>query len=259
MPTLKDDCVVLRLMDWSETSQIAVLLSRDHGKVSATAKGAKRATPSVMAKFSGGLETVTRGEAVWISRPSRDLANLTEWDLTDGYWGVRRNLAAFDLAMYAVDLVHHILHDDDPHPATFEALTGFLQRLGGGRTERSDSLEDSPPTGQVSADLENAEALLRFQWNVIEDAGLRPSLEAGGDDEVMRFSPTAGGLVGAGDANAWRVRRKTIEALRAAATGEALDEADDSAIIGANRLLCTYCRAILDKHLPTMAAVLGER
>lgn len=242
MPTLKDDCVVLRLMDWSETSQIAVLLSRDHGKVSATAKGARRPTPSVMARFSGGLETVTRGEAVWIAKPGRDLANLTEWDLVDGYWAVRHDLRAFDLAMYAVDLAYHMLHDDDPHPATFAALSGFLEKLGRARTP-----------GEAPHDR----TLLRFQWTVIEDAGFKPSIEAGDDRRLMHFSPTAGGLVGAAEAGTWPVRAKTVAALRAAATGEALDDVDDSAILGANRLLCTYCCAILDRQLPTMSAVLG--
>ncbi len=244
MPTLKDDCVVLRLMDWSETSQIVVLLSRDHGKVSATAKGAKRPTPSVMAKFSGGLETLTRGEAVWITRAGRDLANLTEWDLADGYWGLRRELAAFGLGMYAVDLVHHMLHDEDPHPATFEALAGLLGVLG-----RTDAARDGAAAQA---------ALLRFQWSVIEDAGYRPVLDAATDAAVMHFSPRAGGLVDAGGEATWRIRRETVELLRGVAGGDDPDDRDRASIERANRLLCTYARTLLDKQLPTMSAILGE-
>ncbi len=248
MPTLKDDAIVLRLMDWSETSQITVLLSREHGKVSATAKGAKRNTPSVMARFSGGLESVTRGQAVWIAKPGRDLANLIEWDLVDGYWGVRRDLNAFALAMYAVDLVHHMLHDDDPHSQTFDALAGYLRTLG-------------DASGDTSGGSGGA-ALLRFQWVVVEDAGYRPALEPrprnrGGP--VMHFSPRAGGLVEAGGADTWRVRRKTVEVLHAVANNQDVAAHDAQAVAGANRLLCAYCRAILDKHLPTMDAVLGNR
>jgi hypothetical protein len=73
MPTLKDQAVVLRLVDWSETSQIAVLLTREHGKISAVAKGAKRQTPSIASRFSGGLELLCRGEAVYITKSGRDL------------------------------------------------------------------------------------------------------------------------------------------------------------------------------------------
>ena len=130
MPTIKDDAIVLRLVDWSETSQIAVLLTREHGKISATAKGAKRQTPSIMAKFSGGLELLAGGEAMLLTKPGRDLANLIEWDLRQGHWHIRRSLRAFELAMFAVDLTHHMLHDHDPHPQTYAALAEALGVLG---------------------------------------------------------------------------------------------------------------------------------
>ncbi len=242
MATIKDNAIVLRLMDWSETSQIAVLLTREHGKLSATAKGAKRQTPSVMAKFSGGLELLSRGEAVLMTKPTRELANLIEWDLADGCWPVRRDLRAFELAMYSVDLAHHLLHDHDPHPASFDALAKCLQS----------------PTDPA--------ALLRYQWALIDDCGYRPTIdrdvqtgEALPDGvQTLGFSATAGGLVidnGAGDR--WRVRRGTIELLAALQDGQPID-ASAEGVDRANRLLCAYARTILDKHLPTMDTVLGE-
>ena len=254
MPTLKDKAVVLRLVDWSESSQIAVTLTREHGKVSATAKGAKRQTPSVMAKFSGGLELATRGEAVWIAKAGRDLGNLIEWNLLDGYWRLRRDLRAFDLAMYAVDLAHHLLHDHDPHPRSFDALARLLDQLG--RTNGELAI------GQ--ADISSA-ALLAFQWALVDDAGYRPVLDRDAQsgaalDEsatVRAFSAAAGGLV-EGHADAWKVRQATVALLRRVAAGEDLSDAGAADVSRANRLLCAYCRAILDKQLPTMAAVLGR-
>lgn len=242
MATIKDNAIVLKLMDWSETSQIAVLLTRDHGKLSATAKGAKRQTPSVMAKFSGGLELLSRGEAVLMTKPTRELANLIEWDLADGCWPVRRDLRAFELAMYSVDLAHHLLHDHDPHPRSFGALTEYLKH----------------PTDPA--------ALLRYQWALIDDCGYRPTIDRDVETgeplpaalPTLGFSASAGGLVadnGAGDR--WRVRRSTVDLLSALQDGAPLD-APDEGIDRANRLLCAYARTILDKHLPTMGAVLGE-
>jgi DNA repair protein RecO (recombination protein O) len=259
MPTIKDTAIVLRLVDWSETSQIVGLLTREHGKIAATAKGSKRQTPSVMAKFSGGLELATRGEAVLITRTGRELATLTEWDLVAGHWRLRRDLRAFELAMYAIDLAHHLLQEQDPHPASFDALAVFLEAIGGGGAAAPASEE--PHRRQA--------ALLRLQWALVADAGYAPVLdrdattgevldEGGG---AMAFSPTAGGFV-TDASDRWKVRRGTHRALGVVAAGgslTALTELDEASIERANRLLCAYCRAILDRQLPTMRAVLRGR
>jgi hypothetical protein len=57
-------------------------------------------------------------------------------------------------------------------------------------------------------------------------------------------------------AGPWRVRRETIAALRATASGQLNGSTDAKSIERANRLLCVYARAILDRHLPTMDFVL---
>lgn len=245
MPTIKDEAICLRKYDWSETSQIVVLLTDGHGKVSAAAKGAKRQTPSTLAKFSGGVDLLAAGQAIFITRPAVELATLTEWDLTDAHWHLRQHWPAYQLAMYAADLVHHMLTDHDPHDGTFAALGAFLREL---------------------ADTDGREAaLLRFQWAVIDDLGYRPVLDrdaqTGGPlDEAaqtLAFGAAAGGLVAdTGAPDRWRVRRATVTALRAVAQQQMSDDAD--AIARANRLLCAYCRFMLDRHLPTMDVLLGQ-
>lgn len=247
MPTVKDHAVVIRMLDWSESSQIVVLMTERHGKVSATAKGAKRTTPSTLAKFSGGIELLTAGEAVLIIKPTTDLANLIEWNLTDSHWHLRSGLRAYGLAMYAADLVHHVVQDHDPHPATYVALRALLSGL---------------------ADAEHvARQLLRFQWTVLLDGGFKPELHCDAqtgealDDagETLAFSASAGGLVAdTGSSDRWRVRRSTVDLLRRVASDADIDDADEATVDRANRLMCVYFRAILDRELPTMYALLGE-
>jgi DNA repair protein RecO (recombination protein O) len=267
MSSVKDHAIVLRLLDWSETSQIAVLLTAQHGKISATAKGAKRQTPSTLAKFSGGLELLSRGEAVFIPKRGSELANLTEWDLLDAHWHLRRNLRALNLAMYGADLVHHLVQDADPHLGTFTALARFFRDLAG-------------PEGSGGGGIQAA--LLRFQWALVMDLGFGPVLDRDaqtgaelGGGQTVGFSAIHGGTVAdTGASDRWRVRRSTIELLSRIAAGQrgvggggGSDEmvevggaevgGDAEVVERANKLLCVYFRAILDRSLPTMEAVLG--
>lgn len=245
MPRFTDQAICIRHLDWSETSQIVALLTREHGKVRGLARGAKRLSPSSVARYSGGIELLTRGEVSAIIRPSSDLANLTEWDLQEPYRHLRMNLEAQRVALYAADLAGALLADHDPHPRTFAALARLLSELAG------------PENLPVE--------LLRFQWELLTDAGYQPRLDHDArTGEVLEERPSytfdahAGGLV-SGSANgsgAWPVRRETVDLLRETAAGEAMGGAKPQAAWRANQLLCVYARALLDRELPTMEVVL---
>lgn len=247
MPRFKDQALCIRHYDWSETSQLVALFTREHGLVRGLAKGSKRMSPSSVARYSGGIDLLTLGEVVGIIRPSSELANLTEWDLQEPYRHLHTDLEAQRLAMFAVDLGGAMLAEHDPHPVMFDATLVLLE-----------SLRETGCRGL---------ALLRYQWCVLTETGYKPQVDhdvrtnqALPDRAVYTFDARAGGLTAAdGSEHAqWRVRRETVELLRGVAAGEALEDADGAAVGRANRLLCVYARALLDRELPTMGIVLKE-
>ena len=232
----------IREIDWSETSQIVVLLAREHGKLSGVAKGSKRQSPSAIQRFSGGIELLTRGEIVATTRPTSELATLTEWDLQADFFHLRRSLAAQHRAMYAADITHALLADFDPHPAVFDGLCALIESL---------------------ADAARHEAaLLRYQWLLLSETGYRPQLDVDvrtGEtlepQRVYTFDAVAGGITMQPGDSDWQVRRQTVELLRRVdASGDCGE--DEPACQRANRLLCVYIRAMLDRELPTMRVVL---
>lgn len=247
----------MRVWEWSETSQTAVIFCRGIGMVRVLAKGSRRPK----SPYDGGLEPLTMGEAGVIVRPTSELALLTEWRLTRVFPAIRRSLSVYNAGLYAVDLLQHAIHDHDPHKELFDASVEALRLL------------ESP------ADV--GPALLKLQWSVLVETGYKPELDAdvstgepiaaGEDAGALHFTPSLGGFtkeapsagdVGHASASTWRVRAGTLALLQrlhaAGLAGVGTGGATD-AINRANRLLASYIRHVLGQEPPTMRLVFGDR
>jgi len=245
MPTLQDDAVVIRRWDWSETSQTVSLFTRAHGVLRGLAKGSKREKGA----FSGGMDLLTRGQIVAIVKPGRELATLAQWSLQETFRHLRLSLEANRAALYYADLVHQALSQHDPSPSAYDAFVEALRLLAD---------HDRIGVGMV-----------RLQWRLLVEAGYQPVLdrdvETGGPAPMtptIAFNPRAGGVVadtGAGDR--WRVRRETIEALRAitVSADAGADRNDDPMTLErANRLLAAYWREVLGHEPATMRYLFSD-
>jgi DNA repair protein RecO (recombination protein O) len=181
MPLVHDRCICLRRIEYSETSQILLLLAREHGLVRLIAKGAHRKTKAGASKFGGGVDLLEVGDAVFTHRPERELATLTEWDLREGHPALRRNLRGLYLGLYAAEMVSLLLEEHDPHPETFDRLEQTLGELGTARVE---------------------EMFLAFELDLLRHSGLLPEISqcvACGRPvdgwDACYFSPSRGGIV----------------------------------------------------------------
>jgi DNA repair protein RecO (recombination protein O) len=229
MPPVTDNAICIRRWDYSETSLTVSLFLRNHGVVRGMAKGAKRARGG----FEGGIDLLTLGQVAAIIKPARDLATVTQWRVLDTFRALREHLGANRAGLYMADLIHHMLTEHDPHPHLFDALQAALR-----------GLEDP---GRIE------QTLLGFEWVVLLETGFRPQLdrdaETGAElssSDTLGFSPTAGGIVAdTGAPDRWRVRRETIDLLRAVAAGETTDGADATRHGRAARLLAVYIRELL--------------
>jgi len=237
--SVKDQAIVLKTWEFSETSQTVSLFTRDHGALRGIAKGAFRPA----GKFGGGFEVLTRGQVVVNLKPSVELATLIEWDLQEVYWAARKRLPSFYAATYMVDLVRSAVQPLDPHVALFDRLVELLREL------------DRNPGSEPAV-------LARFQWDLLVEMGFRPVLEhharsgeSIGANRLYGFDPGAGGLVGdpgPGSSHVWRVRAETIAVLRGLAAGAAtMSEGDPDALWRAAKLLGEYLSHVLGKELPS--------
>ncbi len=259
MPTLVDQAIVIRVAEFSETSQTATLFLRDHGLIRGLAKGSRREK----SRFSGGIEALTRGEIVAITKATTDLATLTEWDLQEVYWAVRRDLTAHRAGLYMADILQHAITDHDPHAALFDTMDSALRSL-------------AQPGG-------HARAVLGFQWALLSETGYRPRLDADAragaplaTATTYGFDAQAGGLVAdpgnarprpspgntpgpTRSASLWRVRSDTVEVLRRLEAGSPPDQLGSPETIDrAGRLLAAYLTQIMGRDLGTREALFGS-
>ncbi|TWT44274.1 DNA repair protein RecO [Phycisphaerae bacterium RAS1] len=175
----QDQAVVIRLSEYSETSQIVALFTARLGHVRLIAKGARRSTKT---RFSAGLDLLELGEAGFVlPRGEAGLGTLTAWTQCDAFSGLRRELSRLYGGLYVIELVWALTGEHDPHPELFDALVAALRGLAG----------DAPPL----------EAVVAFQRQLLTAVGLMPEFDrcvscgraAGGG--FAYFSSAAGGLL----------------------------------------------------------------
>ena len=155
MALFKDMAVALRRVDYSETSQVLVVFTREHGKQRLIAKGIKRGTKK---RVATGVDLLESGELVWSRREGSDatLGTLTEWRQENAFTGLRSDLARLYGGQYAVEIVSLLTEEGDPHPATYAGLIETLAAL--------------------CTTNETLDCVVSFQIGLLDEVGLLPSL-----------------------------------------------------------------------------------
>ena len=153
----KDLAICIRAVDYSETSQIATFFTQRTGKISAIAKGSKRAK----SRSGGAIEIFSFGQIVFTSTGGEKLATLAEFEQRSAFFNLSNNLYALNCSLLAVELVGHLTNEYDPHPELFDFFHQFLNNV--------QSTKDRPDTLVL---------LILFQLSLLKEVGLQPVLNA---------------------------------------------------------------------------------
>src|SRR5712691_5024457 len=116
MAAEKAQGIVLRTTDWSETSRIATLWTREFGRVRVLAKGGRR----LKSNFESALDLLTVCSIVLLRKSSGSLDLLTEAQVVQRFPRLRTDLAALYAAYYIAELLADWTEDYDPHPTLFD-------------------------------------------------------------------------------------------------------------------------------------------
>ena len=221
--SLKTEGIVLRSMRYGEADRILHLYTPHRGRVSAIAKGVRRAK----SRFGGRLEPFFRLQLVLYEGRS-DLLTVTSAETLAGHRRLREHRAALDTAARACDAVGRLFDDGEPHQGVYHLLANELALL------------DATPekAGRANA--------LAFRLKLLLAAGFAPQLSAcascGEREHLSGFSGAAGGVVcPACEAGSFPLEQEAHDFL-VAAMGRPLVEAPDAS----PRALAQAERAILE-------------
>jgi DNA repair protein RecO (recombination protein O) len=221
--SLKTEGIVLRSLRFGEADRILHLYTPDRGRVSAIAKGVRRAK----SRFGGRLEPFFRLDLVLYEGRS-ELLTVTSAETVAAHPRLREDAAALDGAARACEAVARVFDDGDPHRGVYHLLANELALLDG----------DPKRAGRSNA--------LAFRLKLLLAAGFAPHLAAcascGEAEHLMGFSGAAGGVVCAAcEAGSFPLDQDAHDFL-VAALGCPLAEAPDAP----PRALAQAERAILE-------------
>ena len=155
MAVIQSDAIVLSAIRYGETSKIVRLATRDHGVISAIAKGASRPK----SRFGGALQVLSHGLAHWIPPRHGELNTLTAFDLSRLPIRLGEALPRYAAALALAEVVQRFV-STEPDPSVFDGLTVGLSRL-----------EEST---EVCVEAEG----IRSLWLVLVILGFSPAVEA---------------------------------------------------------------------------------
>jgi DNA repair protein RecO (recombination protein O) len=178
---VKTEAVVLRSMRYGEADRILHLYTPARGRVSAIAKGVRRAR----SRFGGRLEPFFRLN-IELHEGRSELLTVTGAETIDGHARLRGDARALDAAARACDAVGRLFETTEPHPGVFNLLCRQLMLL-------DEQAGDSERVGGGRA------GALAFRLKLLLVAGLAPQLAScancGEPEHLVGFSGAAGGVV----------------------------------------------------------------
>lgn len=171
MPQETTEAVVVRGVDFSETSRIVTLLTPGRGKLAVLARGARRKN----SPWAAALDTFNRIEVVYQWKDGRGVQTLTDVSMLDAFPAMKRDLDRNACAAFPLEVAYKVAHENEPSADLYAALIAGLDGMNRG---------DAPPLAQ------SAWMVLRL----LQAAGFGPTL-----DHCVR----CGGTLPANPAFAW--------------------------------------------------------
>lgn len=205
----RDTGVVLRTYRLRESDRIVVIMTEQHGKVRAVARGVRKTT----SKFGSRLEPMSHTRLLLVR--GRELDIVSQAESVESTAPLRSSLDRTSQAMAIIEAVDQLSIEREPDPQLYRMLVGALR-----------SLAERPSPLTVAA----------FYLKVLAAAGVGPELQScvrcgedGASVQLVSFDTSEGGVVCRSCRSGIAISAGALELMRDVLGGHlrrALDEAE---------------------------------
>jgi DNA repair protein RecO (recombination protein O) len=243
VPSVVTTAIVLHAFNYSESSRILRLATREAGVQSVMARGARAS----QRRFGSAVDLFAEGEVQYETRSGRDLHTLSRFDVHRSRAALGSSLARFEGASALVEVMLRVAGDDGTPADAFDALREGLDA--------------------VAANTDATVATVRAIWRLLGAIGFTPALDSCVEcDRALlpeldvSFSAESGGVVCSSCASRVPSRRLPASAratlmvwLLGEGDGEDQPELDPLTVRAHQRLLRIFVHAHLTDGRPLRA------
>ena len=153
----KSEALVIRMADFSESSRVVTFFTKEFGKISALAKGAKR----LKGPFESALDLLATCRIVFIRKSAGKLDLLTEAELLHRFTPFSGSLNALYSGYYVAELLNELTEKYDTHDQLYSTTVKVLRKLC-----------EVPSETQL-----NTQVIIPFELELLRELGQLPSFD----------------------------------------------------------------------------------
>lgn len=207
MPTYNANAIVLHRLSFGETDRIVTLYTRERGKVSSIAKGARKP----ISRLAGATEVLTYGK--FHLAVGKNLDIIAQVEVKESFPRIRGDLHRVAHCTYMAELLDKFVEEHEPNADIFDLLLSALY------------LTERPNDPEKIAHMFELQFVQLVGYEPVLDRCLRCRRPITSGD--LFFSPSLGGLVcrecGPLPEDAIQVSQEVLETMRRLLEAEAPD------------------------------------
>ena len=117
------EALILSVRNMGEADRLAVFFSREHGKISAAAYGARRPR----SRLAGTVQSFAQVSVSLM--PGRNLDTISQCEVKRSFRELREDFTLMTYASFLTELVSELWPDRSPEPSAYDVLSGALSLL----------------------------------------------------------------------------------------------------------------------------------